>query len=614
MEHATEHIWHLGLEHPESGLVPTSDYDKIVTLQFINIWSTNILPALVYSPHSPPFADLAMVNKWIVSRRSSLSRRGPFWNGRSPCIAEVVVAPFADALLHGNSFIFDTQECSEDDHRVGFRDAGLRPEVKRRIGSYIELIIISTLMIWSGLSLFFGGVYRRSVHADNLDLYVIDLDGGSVGANVTQTVMNMERSPSLPNWLVMDGIATLEDAKAWVHDKGWGALVINANTTDHLQEALTKGSAYDPSKAITLIESSGKHIVAEMLFVKTALSTAASQACLQYAVNQVDMYQTLNSAEDQTQTNFAALLNPLSYTTIDVSPEGFVLAPVMMTFGYLTCLLCTIGVLILWRLTTYAFFVKVRYRDLVLMWYFLLLCHSLIISMYVSFAILAFRGPDYNSLALTYTAATFFKIWFISAAVVFALALWLFTWFQFLTPQLLALPSICTVIPNTVSTLAAVELAPKFYYIMYAVPFFNGSRLVHHVVTGGYPTLRQNIGVLVAEIAFMIICLGIAIWIRQILVLRGISDAHGWYRGSLYFHSTIPYYKSDPASTEKCHGADQEQAISTSDATHRGQLPSDSTLSAKNHNNRTLRNRAGTIEISDEHIDSVSLTTGNLAG
>ncbi|KAJ2496312.1 hypothetical protein GGI11_008247, partial [Coemansia sp. RSA 2049] len=71
----------------------------------------------------------------------------------------------------------------EDDHRVGFRDAGLRPEVKRRIGSYIELIIISTLMIWSGLSLFFGGVYRRSVHADNLDLYVIDLDGGSVGAN-----------------------------------------------------------------------------------------------------------------------------------------------------------------------------------------------------------------------------------------------------------------------------------------------------------------------------------------------------------------------------------------------------------------------------------------------
>ncbi|KAJ2496313.1 hypothetical protein GGI11_008248 [Coemansia sp. RSA 2049] len=112
MEHATEHIWHLGLEHPESGLVPTSDYDQIVTLQFINIWSTNILPALVYSPHSPPFADLAMVNKWIVSRRSSLSRRGPFWNGRSPCIAEVVVAPFADALLHGNSFIPDTQECS----------------------------------------------------------------------------------------------------------------------------------------------------------------------------------------------------------------------------------------------------------------------------------------------------------------------------------------------------------------------------------------------------------------------------------------------------------------------------------------------------------------------
>ncbi|KAJ1663103.1 hypothetical protein IW140_005347 [Coemansia sp. RSA 1813] len=514
----------------------------------------------------------------------------------------------------------------EDDGRIGFRNSGLRPEVKKRVRSYLELIVISTVMIWTGLSLFFGAVHKRSANAHNLDLYVIDLDGGEVGTNITQMVMGTERSSTLPTWFVKKDMATFEDARAWVRNKGWGALVINAGTSDRLQKALTEGAEYDSSKALTVLESSGKQIVAEMLFVQTALSTAASQVCMQYAVHQVDAYQLQGSAEKQAQTNFGALVNPLSFTTVDVSPEGFVLAPVLMTFGFLSCLLCTVGILILWRMTTFAFFVKVRYRDLILMWYFLILCHSLIISLYLSFAILAFRGPNYNSVALPYTGATFFKIWFTSAAVVLALALWLFICFQFMTPHLLALPSICTIIPNTVSTIAPLELAPKFYRIMYAVPFFNGSKLVHHIISGGYPTLRQNIGVLAAEIAFMAICLGVAIWFRQVLVLRGISDPQGWYRGSLFFNSPISYYKSDPASTEKRNGDDIEQGSSSPTETqqtphatrsHHNHVPSGSTLSANNYGGRdaaSRRNRSKSIEISDENADGVSLKTGNLGG
>ncbi|KAJ1663104.1 hypothetical protein IW140_005346 [Coemansia sp. RSA 1813] len=112
MEHAAEYIWQLGLEHPESGLVPGSDYDQIATLQFVNVWIMHVLPALVCSSPMSPSADLARLNKWIVSRRHALGRRGPFWNGRSLCIAEVIVAPFSDAMLHGSNFIPDSQEFS----------------------------------------------------------------------------------------------------------------------------------------------------------------------------------------------------------------------------------------------------------------------------------------------------------------------------------------------------------------------------------------------------------------------------------------------------------------------------------------------------------------------
>ncbi|KAJ2619795.1 hypothetical protein GGI25_006051 [Coemansia spiralis] len=113
MEHAVEYIWQLGLEHPESSLVPNGDYDCILTLQFVNSWAAHVLPALICSPLASPTADLARISRWIASRRRSLKLRGPFWNGRSLCIAEVIVAPFADALLHSDSgFIPDTQEFS----------------------------------------------------------------------------------------------------------------------------------------------------------------------------------------------------------------------------------------------------------------------------------------------------------------------------------------------------------------------------------------------------------------------------------------------------------------------------------------------------------------------
>ncbi|KAJ1988168.1 hypothetical protein GGI25_006052 [Coemansia spiralis] len=506
----------------------------------------------------------------------------------------------------------------EDDGRLSFRDSGLRSEVKKRIRSYLELIVISTVMIWSGLSLFFGAVHERSTKAENLDIYIFDLDGGEVSANVTQMIMDIKHSPSELTWRVNKDISSFDDARAWVLENGWGGLVINAGATENLKKALTENADYDSSKALTVLQSSGRQIVAEMLFVQSTLSTATSQVCVQYAINQLKSYQlsqdNITATDSQDKTNFAALINPLSYTTLDVAPENFPLAPVMMIFGFLCCLLCTIGVLILWKLTTFVFFVKVRFRDLVLMWYFLILCHSLIVSLYLSFAILAFRGPDYNSLALPYTGATFFKIWFTSAAVVLSLALWLFSWFMYLPPHLLALPSICTVIPNTVSAIAATELAPTFYRIMYAVPFFNGSRIIHYVITGAHPTFHRNIGVLIGEIVLMAICLAISIWIRQLCALRGISDAHGWFRGSLYFHSTIPYYKADPANSELHHGDDPEQANSP----HHKQAPSGSTLSGNHTAPATATTaaihgtRSSVIDISDDNENHVSLTTGNL--
>ncbi|KAJ2357071.1 hypothetical protein IWW50_002196, partial [Coemansia erecta] len=86
----------------------------------------------------------------------------------------------------------------KDDHRVSITDAGLRGEVRNRFWDYIELAAISTVMIWAGLSMFFGGVYRRSALANSINIYVVDLDGGDVGANATRMVLDIAVTPSTP--------------------------------------------------------------------------------------------------------------------------------------------------------------------------------------------------------------------------------------------------------------------------------------------------------------------------------------------------------------------------------------------------------------------------------
>ncbi|KAJ2879362.1 hypothetical protein IWW38_006131, partial [Coemansia aciculifera] len=101
--YATDYIWQLGLQCPASGLVPTSDYDKVLILHFLGLWTTRVLPLLLNRPESNcalPLADLSVLSKCILSRRHSLKQRGPFWNGRELSIAEVTVAPFADDILH----------------------------------------------------------------------------------------------------------------------------------------------------------------------------------------------------------------------------------------------------------------------------------------------------------------------------------------------------------------------------------------------------------------------------------------------------------------------------------------------------------------------------------
>ncbi|ORX72736.1 hypothetical protein DL89DRAFT_264943 [Linderina pennispora] len=309
-------------------------------------------------------------------------------------------------------------------------------------------------MIWVPLCLFYGCIYKRSTLAHNVSVQIVDLDGSPVGANIAQMVMDIPETDSLSTWVRMGGFDSPESVETW---------------------------------ALTVIESSGRHPISEMLFIKAGLTEAVSVVSSQYSLQLVKGFQSQQmglGGSDTAQTNAAALLQPIGYTTVEVSPDNYSNAPFAFMFG---CFL---------HLTTFPFFTNVRFRDLAIMWPALIVSMSLILSFYLS---LAFLGPLF-----------------------------------------IACPSVPTVICTVVACATAPELAPSFYKIFYAMPSYNGYRIFQYVVTGAYPHNGKHTGILIAEIVAMILLMTAGVWFRQLFVLRGIADSHGWFRGETYFHSEIP--------------------------------------------------------------------------
>ncbi|KAJ1948315.1 hypothetical protein EC988_005228 [Linderina pennispora] len=409
---------------------------------------------------------------------------------------------------------------------------------------YLRVMAISIVALWLPLCLFYGAAYRRSVNVNHIHIEVIDLDKGPIGNAVTNAAMGALRNNNNPTWRVRRDIDSIQSAKEWIKNHGWGGVVVNPGASDRLVQALNGRPEYNPDDALTVIVSSGRNPIGEPLFAQPALLELAIHVKSRFAIRSLTDFKRSGATATP---NLNALLNPVSYTTVDVSPYAPPLAPVLYLFPFLVGFLCTIGMLITWKMTTFTFFLKARFLHVWTALLSLVLAWACIIGLYGSLAILAFKGPDYGAEheGRTYTAGRFFSIWFTIMAVITALALWNLAWFMLLPPDFIGLLSVSTVIPNVVSCLVPVELTPRFFRWFYATPFFNGAMLFRYIISGAYKRIGENVGIILGEIAIMACALGVTAWLRQYMAVNGICDVPGFIHGNPFYNSPVPYYKAE---------------------------------------------------------------------
>ncbi|KAJ2515957.1 hypothetical protein H4217_004869 [Coemansia sp. RSA 1939] len=382
----------------------------------------------------------------------------------------------------------------------------------------------------------FERVYKRSTFAHLIRLQIVDFDKGLVGSAVTQALLmqNQPEDHTRPLWQARSQdsdiggeFGSVNSVREWVRLNGWAALVIHSNATQQLETALAQNGDnaknYNQNDAMTLFVSSGHHPVVSIQIVEPATTADLGKATYAFAVSMVQEIQkgrisippllTAASASASTSSdadsssnnsNLAGIIaQPISYRQIDVAPFTFGIGPISYLFSFLVGMLCTIGPMIGWKMSTFTFYLKVRHRDLWLAAVALLFAWTAYMGMLGALAFSAFRGPGYSEVALKYTVGRFFSLWATITITLMAVSVWLFCWFVLVPPEILGLASLVTILPNTMSTLVIAELAPHFFRWIHALPFYNGAMLYRYILSGAYPQIGANVGIILGEICVM---------------------------------------------------------------------------------------------------------------
>ncbi|KAJ1821485.1 hypothetical protein LPJ75_000706 [Coemansia sp. RSA 2598] len=395
-------------------------------------------------------------------------------------------------------------------------------------------MVLLTIMLWFILSLFFGANYKRSFYAYRLDIDIVNLDNGPVGQAIVDSILAIPAAKTLPTWRLNTDITTLDQARDYARKYAWGVVVINSELSTSLDNALATGADYSPSAAITLMEGEGRSAIARLFVIQTAIPQMVRSVATQYAIRQLSEYQSKIDGESQSKTNIQALLTPIGWTTESVGFYSFEISPILLPLGMMAMFVCVLVPTMMLKFGSYPAYKTTKHKHIFLFLIAIILGLCLLFSLFGALAFLAYKGPEYyhSRQGLPVTGGRFFSLWMCYALTLMPMALWIKSLTILIPPAFVAIPSILTLIPNTLSGMVSIDLCPKFYIWFHGLPFYQGGVLARYIISGNYPKIGQCLGILFGEIAFSLFLLYGATFIQQHLVHTGAVDHLGNYRGT----------------------------------------------------------------------------------
>ncbi|KZL73163.1 MNNG and nitrosoguanidine resistance protein [Colletotrichum tofieldiae] len=407
-------------------------------------------------------------------------------------------------------------------HAVGFWHPSMRKVRAHVIRLWLRTIAILFLFILAILSLYWAVLFRAEANLSSLTVHVVDFDGQispyesvqpMVGPTVVHTVQQSldKPGPSL-GWTILppsnfdnDPMAVRMAVYNWA---SWAAVIIHANATVALQEAVATGNAdYDPAGSVQIILQTARDQTTYQSHIQPYITQFTEQFTQQFGKRWGQAVMSNLSLSRDNLARAASAVNPgIAPLMIDLRPFRPATATPAVSIGLIY--------LIIMAFFSFSFFLPIHSKyiqpqghpplhfwQLILWRWLATIVAYFLISLSYSLISLAFQipvsappasptEPAPPTGATAYGSATFPVYWMVNFVGMSALGLACENVAMIVGQPWTALWLIFWVITNVSTAFYAIELSPGFYHWGYAWP-------LHHVVEASRQLLfdlRSKIG------------------------------------------------------------------------------------------------------------------------
>ncbi|KAI1764864.1 MNNG and nitrosoguanidine resistance protein [Hypoxylon sp. FL1150] len=420
----------------------------------------------------------------------------------------------------------------EEPHRSrGFWDPSMKKIRGEVIFQWARMLLILSVFIIGVLSLYWAVLFHVDKNMRTLTVLVVDLDGrvapydyvetplvGPLVTDIARQMLDVPPTQRTLGYTVVDPaqydfnpIAVRQAVYDW---HAWAAIIVNANATALLQQAVATGNAsYDPTGAVQFIIQSARQETNYANYITPQLQALTRQFTAQFGPMWSSTVAGNSSLTRENLVSAAAAVNPgVTPFTIDLRPFGPTSATPSVTIGLIY--------LIIVAFFSYGFFLPIhmqlvtpgghpplRFFQLIIWRVVSTMATYLFVSLVYSFVSLAFQipfwpgpgpttEPAFNATA--YGRGSFPVYWMVNFVGMNALGFACENVAMIIGQPWTAAWLIFWVITNVSTSFYSIELAPGFFRWGYAWPLHHIVQASRQILFDLHSEMGLNFGVLLA--------------------------------------------------------------------------------------------------------------------
>ncbi|KAL7623749.1 hypothetical protein AAE478_005302 [Parahypoxylon ruwenzoriense] len=417
----------------------------------------------------------------------------------------------------------------EPHQSAGFWDPRMKNIRRQVIFEWARMLVTLTIFIIGVLSLYWAVLFHVDKNIPTLTVHVVDFDAQVapydnvtpiVGPAVTAAALQMHNSPTQrslgytfvpPSRYAFDPIAVRQAVYDW---DAWAAIIVHANATALLQEAVFTGNAsYDPTGAVQFIIQSARQESTYYTYIVPQLQALARQFAAQFGPTWVQTVMSNDSIPRDVLARAPAAVNPgVTPLQIDLRPFQPATATPSVTIGLIY--------LIIVAFFSFSFFLPIHMKFVtpkghppLHFWQLILwrlgatIATYFFVSLTYSFVSLAFQipfwpgpgsptEPAFNATA--YGRGSFVVYWMVNFIGMNALGIACENVAMIIGQPWTAAWLIFWVITNVATSFYSLDLAPGFFKWGYAWPLHHVVQASRQILFDLHSEIGLNVGVLFA--------------------------------------------------------------------------------------------------------------------